>query len=121
MTAPWLYGDETRLVQGRPDLHPHLPVGDLAILDVSPGLQNLEPAEAFFIDCRLGDSVLYGSFDAGVGGSDQLNHLVGVFTHGNVSGNASGIVDFVPPVFPNHIQGLDPWLFRQKSLVTSWS
>lgn len=59
MTAPWLCGDETRLVQGRPDLHTHLPVGSLAILDVSPSFQHLEAAQALFADYRPRHGVLH--------------------------------------------------------------
>jgi putative transposase len=56
-----------RSVQRRPDLHPHLPVGDLAVLDVPSGFQHLEPAQVFFIDGGFRHGVLHGFFNADVG------------------------------------------------------
>ena len=69
-------------IQRRPDLHSNLPVGDLAVFDMASRFEHLEPTKAFLIDSRLGDGVLYRFFNAGVRGSNQFDHLVGVFAHG---------------------------------------
>jgi hypothetical protein len=42
------------VVQSRPDLHPHLPMGNLAMLDVATGFHHLEPPHLAFVDFSLG-------------------------------------------------------------------
>ena len=57
-------------------------MGNLAVLDVAPRFEHLEPAQALFIDGRLGNGILHRPFNTGVGGPDQFDHLVGVFAQG---------------------------------------
>ena len=68
-------------IQSEADLHCHLPVGHLIILEVAAHLGDLKP---FHISDRLAssrDRVVYCVFDAVWRGTDQLNLFVDVVTH----------------------------------------
>ena len=70
------------VVHRHADLDPHLPVGDLAILDMASGFHHLEPSHLALTDLGLGDGVLNRRLDTRVRRADQLDHLVRMFAHG---------------------------------------
>jgi hypothetical protein len=49
------------VIEAAPDLHPDLPVGDPAVLDVAPTFENLDPAEVLLSGCHSGDGVVAAS------------------------------------------------------------
>jgi len=63
------------------DFHRNLPVGDLTLLKMGAGIDNLQPSEVLFGGRRLGDGVLHRILDALGGGTDEFDLFVSVIAH----------------------------------------
>ena len=57
-------GGGRSIVQGDPDLHSHLPVGDFAVLNVAPGFNHLKLSHLALVDLGPSDGVLNRRLDA---------------------------------------------------------
>lgn len=66
------------VLEAEADLHGHLEVPDLAVLDVAANLANLEPLDVLQLAAGFGDAVLNCFVDAVARGADNFNLLVRV-------------------------------------------
>src|SRR5690606_4838041 len=82
----------TASVDGEPDLHRDLPVGDLPVLHVAPGVEHLEPADVADALGRLGKGDADGVVAALGRGTGQLDGLVDVLGHGVLPGSGASSV-----------------------------
>src|SRR5690606_26829364 len=81
---PW-----TASVDGEPDLHRHLPVGDRAVLHMAAGVQHLEPADVADAFGRLGQGDADGVVAALGRGTGEFDGLVDVLGHGVLPGSGA--------------------------------
>jgi hypothetical protein len=69
------------IVQRKSDFDRHLPVLDLAFVDVAAGFYYLKPAHAVDSLSGFGQGTVNGIFNAGLGSADQFDSLIDVITH----------------------------------------